>query len=466
MEFVFKTLGGKMDSVFEEVKKIIGNYYSEQLDEFYVPESIIKSVINLLAEKTSFLEHFCIYKKEISTDLFYSALVDILLHSDDNFKFKRFFFFFNVLQVDDFLSKRLMTQKNDNIENNIILLSNVATEKMPEIRNFIIFDNEIVLTLDSDIDGGYILSTNSKLLNDCKRWFTDISTINLNKLEYFFLQEPLMRSANMMNEIALVMCSHDHVNSESCYWYHSTWQYLRLMDMVSTPSWHHDFYLEQIQKICSSMKRVNVLISGAADYSSLSYVVRAIESLNIDAHYTVLDLCETPLFSWKWYAKLKNISVDTKQQSIFELEDINKYDIICTDAFLTRFSKDKISKIISLWNNALCDGGHVITTVRIHDEKYQCPNFPSNKDIENFKNKAIERMKIWGGFINCTVEEMSQKAEIYAKKMHSNHIGNRQDIIDLFNRNGFEIIKIEDVEVNGELYLSRYLRINAKKVGD
>ena len=56
------------------------------------------------------------------------------------------------------------------------------------------------------------------------------------------LEEPLVLSADLVHGVAPVLCTSDHVDSFGCEWYHGTWQYLRLLNMVSTPTWHSQFY--------------------------------------------------------------------------------------------------------------------------------------------------------------------------------------------------------------------------------
>lgn len=449
--------------LLDKIRKVIEGYYLETTSSLYIPESVVSETIHLICKKTRCAEHFCVYDKNITANLLYTSLQEEL-RINESIYLKQSFAVMNVKQIDGFLTRYLTSSSEENIENNVILLSNIHIESMPGLFDFILFDNRIVLALDNDNDGGYYLSTDQDLVSKCQQWL-NASSISIKELEYFFLQEPLMKSANMVNEVASVLCTKDHVDSGDCYWYHSAWQYLRLMNMVSTPSWHHNFYLERIKESFKGMSSVNVLISGAADYSSLSYAVRALEGINVQGDYSVLDLCETPLFSCQWYAKFKNIKVHTLHQSIFELDASKKYDLICTDAFLTRFKQNEILAILKLWNSALSKEGHVITTVRIHDEQHHCPESPTSDDVIKFREKAVERMKIWGGFINCSVEDISHKAEIYAKKMHSNHIGNKDSIVNKFEEAGFRILYLDDVEIEGELYPSRYLRIDAIKDG-
>ena len=54
-------------------------------------------------------------------------------------------------------------------------------------------------------------------------------------------------------------------------------------------------------------------------------------------------------------------------------------------------------------------------------------------------------------------------AKTYAKKMKSNNLGSKEDVLSVFTDVGFKLDYIEDVELQGELYPSRYIRLRAVK---
>ena len=233
--------------------------------------------------------------------------------------------------------------------------------------------------------------------------------------------------------------------------------------MVSTPSWHDEFYIREISDVLSGLAQAEILISGAADYSTLAYAVHCANNVGIPTGYTVLDLCDTPLFMCRWYAKRNNVIINTLKSNIFNFQKNDFFDSIITDAFLTRFGKEKMSEVLKIWHGALKNGGYVVTTVRIHDENHVCPDTPSSTDIEQFKQKAYHRAKILGKHMNYSPCEIADMAEVYAARMRSNNLGSKENVMKSFEENGFHIEHIEDVEVAGELYPSRYLRIRARK---
>ena len=60
------------------------------------------------------------------------------------------------------------------------------------------------------------------------------------------LEEPMVTTAPIAQTLAPVLCQGDHVSPEDCSWYHAIWQYLRIFDMVSTPTWHASFYINEL----------------------------------------------------------------------------------------------------------------------------------------------------------------------------------------------------------------------------
>lgn len=274
-----------------------------------------------------------------------------------------------------------------------------------------------------------------------------------------FLKSYLQKSADINYQTALEVCTHNHVNTTSCCWYHSIWQYLRLLDLVSSPTWHHEFYLDNLT--ADAKDCFDVLVSGLADYSMAAYVFESAKHHNKKINLTVIDLCKTPLLSAEWYAKQIGRTITTNQIDIFNLK--GKFDIICADAFLTRFKENKLNEILTKFNNLLNKDGKVVTTIRIHDEKHICPSTPSKSTIKNYRNKALARSKEFPD-LKLSPEEIADKAEYYAQTMVSNNLGTKEDILNAITNSGFKIVHIEDVEVKGELYPSRYLRLVFQKL--
>ena len=271
------------------------------------------------------------------------------------------------------------------------------------------------------------------------------------------INNSLKISANLMYDKANELCENEIFDS-NCTWYHSVWQYLRLLNVVSTPVWHDEFYTKELFESLDS--GYNILISGTADYSMLVYVAEAIKKLNLrDTKIYVLDSCKTPLYCCKWYAEKNNLIINTVNENILKYEKNNFFDVICTDAFLTRFDKKIVPEVIEKWRNLLKNDGKIITTVRIHDKN---DSDSSNKEetinhfINNVKLKTVENKK----YIKFSPEQMADLAENYIRKMKSNNLGDEKDILNLFEKFS---TKYNIKTVKGELKQTKYLELVAKK---
>jgi hypothetical protein len=274
------------------------------------------------------------------------------------------------------------------------------------------------------------------------------------------LEEPLVQSAPVIAGVAPVLCQGDHVDPAGCAWYHGTWQYLRLMNLVSTPSWHHDFYM---RSIAAELKRGarDILISGTADYSVFAYIVSCLGDLAGDTRITVVDLCNTPLFACQWYAKRVGIHATMVSEDVRSLSKRHSqsYDLIVTDAFLTRFGSDEAGDVVQQWKALLRGQGSVITTVRAHEETQRGQT--TEEAIASFRERATVRWKRWQPFIHIDRTTIAAHAEAYARRMVSHPIGGSADILS-FIEASLLIDYHELAEVPGELYPTRYLRLNLR----
>src|SRR5207247_113790 len=132
------------------------------------------------------------------------------------------------------------------------------------------------------------------------------------------LEEPLASSADLLYGVAPVLCTGDHVDPAGCAWYHGTWQYLRLLQMVSTPTWHHEFYRSSLERALDGKKDSQVAITGTADYSMLAYVSAAAKHVGTKSAVQLVDLCATPLFACRWFAKRNGFLVSVQQLDVRE----------------------------------------------------------------------------------------------------------------------------------------------------
>lgn len=208
-------------------------------------------------------------------------------------------------------------------------------------------------------------------------------------------------------------CSHGEREGEPepCAWYHGSWQLLRLANVVSTPAWHSDFYRDSFHdwsrdrlQSKSTDRKWRILISGAADYGMLYHVIQALDQeghargrkLAEQCEFVVLDPCDTPLHACVWLqTRLTQlqpsllVNLIRERTRILDYRPDEKFDLITSDAFLTRFEKsEEKSAVFAKWIELLDDGGWIVTTARKRDQDDDI----TESDRETFVNRAMRAL--------------------------------------------------------------------------
>ncbi len=283
--------------------------------------------------------------------------------------------------------------------------------------------------------------------------------------EQLNLEEPMVSTAPIANFLSGVLCRGNHVASDDCSWYHSVWQYLRVFNMVSTPTWHSQFYFDALRAITTTRARPRILISGTADYSMLAHVLWVYEASKTAADVVVLDLCETPLFLCRWYAKSVSADITTVSADIFTYSPAERFDCIVTDAFLTRFSPEDRPRVVDKWRSLLEPStGKVITTTRI--ERPGPTGFvrATPAQADSFRHRAIREARKWADFLSSSSSDIGNRAQRYAERMASYPIESTAELKHLFSANGFEVEALDPVDLPGEMAPTLYAEIVARSI--
>jgi hypothetical protein len=309
------------------------------------------------------------------------------------------------------------------------------------VRNSWLIDEIVVISEEPDSPGYWQVSTRPVDAQRFKIVWGKLWNRERNDTgELDTLSEPLAQSADMMATIAKMSCSKHLYAGGTCAWYHSIWQYLRLFDLVSSPAWHADFFSKALDEALSRLaeaatpdRHPRVLITGTADYSMLAYVLRSAERTGVALDVTVMDQCRTPLIACQWYARLRDIlpnaapsasRVDIWERDIFEFLDEKagpegeaQFDVIATDAFLTRFKPKKAAQITRIWNRLLALGGSLITTTRIHP--LDNPRGGILDEVSSFAMRARDRATRWGPYLQVRLDDLTAGARQYAMQIRS-----------------------------------------------
>lgn len=268
----------------------------------------------------------------------------------------------------------------------------------------------------------------------------------------------LGESASVMRAIAEARCAGSYVDSGSCRWYHGSWQYLRLTDSVSTPEWHNGFFVNGIRLGLKQVRNPSVLVSGTADYAMLAQVLDAVDGTANPVRVVVLDACPTPLDICSWFVeKTKSQRIETRLEDIRSTSlPSSSFDVIVTDAFLTRFSKADRQRVIDQWERILKPGGAVVTTIRV--EKGPGLVKATNAEIERFVGGVVKTSRERQ---LSTPEHMREIANTYAKTFLSQPVMDEAEVRALFR--DFRV-ELRFAPTPGEFHPSIYVQVVARKL--
>jgi 2-polyprenyl-3-methyl-5-hydroxy-6-metoxy-1,4-benzoquinol methylase len=150
-----------------------------------------------------------------------------------------------------------------------------------------------------------------------------------------------------------------------CDWYHGTWQYMRLLNMVAVPRWY-PFYHEALSEVLQRKPNADVMISACADLGMLHTLDAAIKATGAHPNIVIYDICSTPLKNSKWYADRHWLEVKCVCDNIITAairED--SFDLVTTDEFLSVLQDPYKPLIVEKWKKILKPDGSLVTTAMI-----------------------------------------------------------------------------------------------------
>ncbi len=267
------------------------------------------------------------------------------------------------------------------------LLSKHLPQPQEQARDFGLWDDELDAEIDyaTEPDGSLTLhqchywSTRSRLTR-ARSWRRSIEREALPCPDLPSERALLKESAHLFLEGS---CTLVPPEKPDCSAYHTSWQPLRLLDATSTPRWHAGFYTESFRRWSDAVldrnddEQVNVLITGLADYAMLYWIAQSVAPTVRDrCVFHVLDICQTPLESCKWLQRRltrceppMKLDLEVYHRDVFHngLPSAT-YDLIASDAFLTRFaSADEKQRLLHEWMRLLRPGGALVTTARVRE---------------------------------------------------------------------------------------------------
>lgn len=211
----------------------------------------------------------------------------------------------------------------------------------------------------------------------------------------------------------------------SCNWYHGTWQYLRLLNMVAVPPWY-EFYQEALSNVLRQRPKAEVLISAAADFGMLATLHDAVRAAGAEPRIVVYDICRTPLRSCQWYAERHGFSIECVCANLLTCDiPPASFDLIVTDEFLTVIKAADKPQIVKRWRELLRPGGTLVTTAMIGG-----PTTPELRHgyAERARLLLDDHSDSFPHHLNGQRDELAQRLQAFASH-HTRHMLSGEDEI-------------------------------------
>lgn len=263
----------------------------------------------------------------------------------------------------------------------------------------------------------------------------------------------LIESAPLVWDWSRITCKHKEVGGMeewakthkgaeapiACDWYHGTWQFLRLLNMVAVPPWY-EFYNEALSTILRKKPNAKVMISACADFGMLATLHDAIRTANANPTIKIYDICTTPLASCEWYAKRFGLKVQCVVDNIITSPTIplGSFDLIVTDEFLTVLKKEYKPLITERWFNLLAPGGSIVTTAMLGGV-----TTPELRQGYAERSRALtqaeaDTLKKTGTSLSELIERFQQFADVHTRHM----LVDEDEIRDLFSKFNLKFLKV------------------------
>jgi SAM-dependent methyltransferase len=247
--------------------------------------------------------------------------------------------------------------------------------------------------------------------------------------------EPLAESAPVAWALAARLCAGDPRSHDSCLWYHRIWQYLRLLDIITSIRTNTPFLLATLARLAPSHPRV--LISGSADYAMLAHLRHAYGARPLEV--TMLDRCATSVAINQWYADRYGLAMTPVCGDALAIDAGRPFDLVCTHNFVGRFDPEARQRLVNRWHAVLRPGGVVVTTQRVRPGARARKASYSEAESRALAENVVAAATGYTGPLGATPAELGEATYEYACRKGSYVIESPAEIVAPFERAGFEV---------------------------
>jgi SAM-dependent methyltransferase len=235
----------------------------------------------------------------------------------------------------------------------------------------------------------------------------------------------------------------DAASGESCAWYHGFWQSLRLLGLGTTPAGHVELFHQALAK---SRARPQVLIAGGADYGMLAHAAAACRASGLQAGFTMVDWCETPLTLARWYAERESLTLTTLQRDLLDIDAEASFDAICTQALLGYFPPGQLPRLFANLHRALRPGGLFVTANRLRPGVTAPVGF-SAQQAQEFTAMILDRARAVPGL---DADWLANAARSYASRQTQWPVRSAEEVQALLEGAGFRLAHLSCAPMGSE----------------
>lgn len=256
-------------------------------------------------------------------------------------------------------------------------------------------------------------------------------------MDHQVVKEPINLTWRLAQQLADQHC-------EDCSWYHSQWQYMRLIGMGKTLSGQSKWFSDQIQR-WRDQSPLAVLISGCADYSAFAHTVAALGLENArKARIVAVDRCQTPLALNDYLAQSLGVTINNEKQDIMSFDSIEKFDLIFTSSFLGFFNPTERVSLFRKYMQLLKPGGELVFANRMKDEPEDVKMRFSEEATESSLQSALALNRQYAAADKLSDGEFEKRMREFMRHWGSYPLNSAENLKSLMEQAGCIDYTIEE----------------------
>jgi phospholipid N-methyltransferase len=228
-----------------------------------------------------------------------------------------------------------------------------------------------------------------------------------------------------------------------CRWYHGNWDLLKSLNIVSTSNVHAQDLSRLLKMAIGEKSRLRILMTGSTDESLLRIVHDLSRSLEVEAQFTALDICATPLEFMKIYAARNSIELEAIHLDILDFGPTTRFDIIVTHAFMGNFNDHDRQLLVNKWQELLCEDGKVVTIQRVRATDAPSLVKFSDDQATEFVAGALSAAKRNGLVSSKELAKVEVIATEFSEKFSTYAIRSKSSLHNLFSTAGLKVDCLE-----------------------